>query len=283
MSAMSASLPELDAVYQALGFHRAPFRITPDTDLFFPHSQYLTALSHLRYGLMTGGFTLLTGEVGLGKTLVCRYFMRQLAGEQVRTAYVFNPAQSYGDLLAGIYRDLTGDQAPVTSEGELHDLMYATLVRFAEQQIRVALIVDEAHGMTPRLLEGLRLLSNLETEQRKLISLMLFGQTELESMLGTSEMRALRQRISIWHRLKPFGWLETGEYVRHRMNTARSTGVFQFSRTALLAVHWYARGVPRRINQICDRAVLLAFARGSHEVTRAMVRTAAREVTGFGR
>ncbi|MBA3996486.1 MAG: hypothetical protein C0466_04845 [Candidatus Accumulibacter sp.] len=273
---------DLDRVYQALGFRCAPFRITPDTSFFFPHGQYLAALGHLRYGVMSGGVTLLTGEVGLGKTLLCRCFMRQMSTQNVRTAYVFNPQQGYADLLAALYRDLTGHSAPAdTPEGALHDLLYRTLIDFAQQRTRVALIVDEAHALSPELLEGLRLISNLETEENKLISLMLFGQNELEDTLTLPSMRALRQRISIWHRLRPFGWMETAEYVQHRTNNARVTGNFRFSHAALLAARHYSKGVPRRINQICDRAVLLAFARGHNEVRLAMLREAAHEVLGL--
>ena len=272
---------DLDNVYQALGFRCAPFRITPDTSFFFPHGQYLAALGHLRYGVMSGGITLLTGEVGLGKTLLCRCFMRQVALQGVRTAYVFNPQQNYQDLLASLYHDLTGLDAHTTSEGALHDLLYQTLIDFAQQKVRVALIVDEAHALSPELLEGLRLISNLETEENKLISLKLFGQTELEETLSLPSMRALKQRISVWHRLRPFGWHETGEYIQHRTNNARISGDFRFSKGALLASRYYSKGVPRRINQICDRAVLLAFARGHYEVNLSMLREAAREVLGL--
>lgn len=272
---------DLDRVYQALGFRSAPFRITPDTNFFFPHSQYLAALSHLQYGLMSGGITLLSGEVGLGKTLLCRCFMRQMARQNVRTAYVFNPHVTFPELLGMLYADLTGQPvAQNADEGMLHDLLYRALIDLARQGIRVALVVDEAHALSPELLEGLRLLSNLETEERKLISLMLFGQNELEETLALPSMRALKQRISIWHRLRPFGWIETAEYIQHRTNNARVAGDFHFTRPALLAVRHYSKGVPRRINQICDRAVLLAFARGEHRVDLGMLREAAYEALG---
>jgi general secretion pathway protein A len=272
---------ELDRVYEAMGFRCAPFRITPDTSFFFPHSQYLAALSHLRYGVMSGGITLLTGEVGLGKTLLCRCFMRQMSDQNVRTAYVFNPNQSYASLLTALFRDLTGVTPPVQDEGALHALLYQTLMELAKNRTRVALIVDEAHALSPTLLEGLRLLSNLETEERKLISLLLFGQNEMEDTLALPTMRALKQRIAVWHRLRPFGWLETSEYVLHRINSARIDSSFRFSRLALLAIRHYSKGVPRRINQICDRAVLLAFARGLNEVGLHMLREAALDVLGF--
>ena len=278
---MNAPL-DLDRIYHAMGFRCPPFRITPDTSFFFPHSQYLAALGQLRYGAMSGGLTLLTGEVGLGKTLLCRYFMRQLADlGGFRTAYVFNPKQGHTELLASLYRDLTGNSPTSTSEGGLHDELYAALIRFAEAGERVALIIDEAHALPPDMLERLRLLTNLETEERKLVALMLFGQNELEETLAHGSMRALRQRITLWHRLRPFGWLETADYIQHRLNGARLDGNFSFSRPAMLAARHLSGGTPRRINLICDRALMLAFSMNRHHVDLPMLRRAAHEALGL--
>lgn len=272
---------DLDQVYVVLGFRCPPFRLTPDTNFFFPHGQYLAALGRLQYGLMTGGISLLTGEIGLGKTLLCRCFIRQMAEHNVRVAYIYNPHQSYASLLANLYADLTGLETPeIVDEGKLHRLLSNTLIQYASEGTQVALVIDEAHALTPELLEGLRLISNIETEGKKLVSLMLFGQNELDEILSRRDMRALKQRISIWYRLRPFGWRETGHYVTHRLNHARVAGDFQFSKIALLALRFYSKGVPRRINQICDRAALLAFASGVHHVSLAMVRKAALEVAG---
>lgn len=276
-----SQLYDVDAIYRAMGFHCPPFRITPDTSFFFPHSQYLAALGRLRFGASSGGLTVLTGEVGLGKTLLCRYFLRQLAASpEVCTAYIFNPKQSYAELLASLYRDLTGAVPELHAAGALHDALYAQLIRLAEAGKRVIFIVDEAHALEPGLIEGLRLLTNLETENRKLASLMLFGQTELDELLATRPLRALRERITVWHKLRPFGWMETAEYVNHRINRARAEGQFSFTRAALLAVRHYSGGIPRRINILCDRALLAAFAHQKSRVDLPLLRLAARETFG---
>jgi general secretion pathway protein A len=268
----------LDACYDSLGFATAPFRITPDTGFLVPQHQYLEAIGHLRFGLATGSFTLLTGDVGLGKTLLCRYLMQHLPAN-VRTAYIFNPQQNYAELLAAILYDLTGKMPQVRlGAPALHDALFSVLSRLAGSGKRVALLIDEAHGLSPEVLEGLRLLSNLETDKRKLVSLLLVGQNELEQTLQVPGMRALRQRISVWHRLRPFTWRESREYIRHRLRVARRQGGFEISAPACLLAHRCAGGVPRRLNQICDRALLAAFADGRQRVNVRLMRRASREV-----
>ena len=285
MNAISESDPNLlwdaEAYYGALGFTGAPFRITPDTEFLVPHEQYLEAIGHLRYGLMTGGFTLLTGEVGLGKTLLCRYLMKHLP-INARTAYVFNPQQSYAELLASIIKDLGGKlPEPGASSAELHEQLFALLARFAGSGTRVALLIDEAHRLQPELLEGLRLLSNLETDKRKLLSLLLVGQNELEKTLQLPSMRALRQRISAWYRLRPLNRRESADYIRHRLQVAHTTGDFEITNMACFLAHYYSRGVPRRLNQICERALMAAFASYRNRVDAGLMRRAALEVIGL--
>jgi len=270
---------DLDACYRGLGFREPPFRITPDTQFFFPHSQYLSAIGHLRFGMQSGGFTVLTGEVGLGKTLLCRYLLRNLP-DNVRTAYVYNPQQTFGDLLRSILHDLTGALPNDTSLAALQTRMLEALEVLAVAGTRVAILVDEAHRLSPDVLEGLRLLSNLETEKQKLLALLLVGQTELERQLQEPDMRALRDRIGIWHKLRPFSPTETSAYINHRLDSARMTGSFRFARTALLAAHYYSGGVPRRINLMCDRALLSAYVGGKRTVSGSMMRRAAKEVSG---
>jgi len=270
-----------EACYGALGLSTAPFCITPDTDFLVPHNQYLEAIGHLRFGLMTGGFTLLTGEVGLGKTLLCRYLMRHTR-LNARTAYIFNPQQSYAELLAAILHDLGGSVPdPGASSAQLHDQLFAVLASYTARGTRVALLIDEAHGLKPELLEGLRLLSNLETEKSKLLSLLLVGQNELEQTLQLPSMRALRQRISAWYRLRPLTRRESADYIRHRLGVAQSSGGLEITGSACLVAHRYARGVPRRLNQICDRALLAAFAFDRKSVDAGLMRRAAREVVAL--
>jgi general secretion pathway protein A len=271
----------LEACYGSLGFATAPFRITPDTEFLVPQHQYREAISHLRFGLATGSFTLLTGDVGLGKTLLCRYLMQHLPAN-VRTAYIFNPQQNYAEFLRSILYDLTGKMPRnEASSALLHDALFTVLARLAGRGKRVALVIDEAHCLPPELLEGLRLLSNLETGKRKLLSLLLVGQNELEQTLQAPEMRALRQRISVWHRLRPFTWRESVDYIRHRLQVARIAEGFEITGPACLLAHRHAGGVPRRLNQICDRALLAAYSSRRSRVHAGLMQRAAREVTAL--
>ncbi len=276
---------QLEGCYGSVGFATAPFRITPDTDFIVPHTQYLEALGHLRFGLATGNFTLITGDVGLGKTLLCRYMLNQLPAD-VSTAYIFNPLQKYEELLGSILYDLTGEVTGLhVSTALLHDRLFSVLAKLAASGKRVAILIDEAHCLAPDVLEGLRLLSNLETSQRKLLSLLLVGQNELEQTLQTPGMRALRQRISVWYRLRPFTARESEEYVHHRLGIACNGGsdgqTFEITTPACRVAHYYARGVPRRLNQICDRALLASISLGHMRVGARLMWRAAREVTAL--
>ena len=276
-----AQFLDVESCYGALGFATAPFRITPDTEFLVPHEQYREAIGHLRFGLGSGNFTLLTGNVGLGKTMLCRYLMRHLPGN-TRTAYVFNPQQDYAELLGSILHDLTGTVPERgASSAQLHEQLFGVLADLAGNGTRVALLIDEAHCLQPELLEGLRLLSNLETEKRKLLSLVLVGQNELEQTLKLPSMRALRQRISVWYRLRPFTRRESREYIRHRLRAAHASGDFRITRFACSVAHRYAQGVPRRLNQICDRALLAAFSSDRSRVNASLMRRAAREVVAL--
>lgn len=274
---------DVEACYGALGFSTAPFRITPDMEFLVPQHQYLEAIGHLRFGMESGGFTLLTGNVGLGKTMLCRYLMRHLPADTL-TAYVFNPRQDYAELLGGIIYDLTGKMPdPRAGSALLHEQLFSTLAHLAGSGKRVALIIDEAHCLEPELLEAIRLLSNLETDKRKLLSLLLVGQNELEQTLKLPSMRALRQRISIWHRLRPLSWRESADYIRHRVQVAHVSGSFKITGPACLIAHRYSQGVPRRLNQIADRALLAAFSHNRSQVGANLMRRAAREVVALDR
>lgn len=272
---------QLEACYHALGLNEPPFRITPDTAFFFPHGQYLSALGHLRFGMASGGFTVLTAEVGMGKTLLCRHLLRNQP-EGMRIAYIFNPQLSFIELMRSIIHDLGEDVPEGLGEAALQQHMLELLIRFATQGTRVAVLVDEAHRLSPQVMEGLRLLSNLETEKQKLLSLLLVGQPELDHQLKSREMRALRERISVWQRLRPFSRSETAEYIHHRLDSVRQNGHLKLTGGALWWVHLLSKGVPRRINLICDRALLAAFVGDSLLVDTAMVRRAARDVFGRG-
>ena len=267
---------DLSMCYQELGFTEPPFRLTPDTDFFFPGSRHVEALNHLRFGIASGGFTMLTGEVGLGKTLLCRHLLRH-PPDGVRFAYLINPDQSYGDLLTSIYEDLTGTTPKDSSLGALQRELPKLLLRLAEGGERVVVLVDEAHRLSGKVLEGLRLLSNLDTEKDKLMCLLLVGQPELEQKLAARVFRPLRQRISVRYRLKPLGYRETRDYILHRLQKTEQTHRLQFHPGVLGLIFLLSGGVPRRINQLCDRAMLGAFAKKNPVIGHFLVWKAAQE------
>ena len=264
--------------YEELGFIEPPFRITPDTDFFYPGSRHLEALTHLRFGISSGSLTMLTGEVGLGKTLICRHLLRH-PPENTRFAYLLNPDQSYGGLLASIYEDLTGAVPKDASLGSLQRELPRLLLRLAEGGEQVAVLVDEAHRLSGKVLEGLRLLSNLDTEKEKLMCLLLVGQPELEDKLMKRALRPLAQRISVRYRLEPFTLFETMKYVRHRLAVAKKDEGVHLNAAILTLIHAISGGVPRRINQLCDRSLLAAYAKGQRMVSPWMVRQAAKEIS----
>ena len=267
---------DLSMCYQELGFTEPPFRLTPDTDFFFPGSHHLEALNHLRFGIASGGLTMLTGEVGLGKTLLCRHLLRHVP-QGIRFAYLMNPDQSYGDLLTSIYEDLTGTLPEDRSLGGLQRELPKLLLRLAAGGERVVVLVDEAHRLSGKVLEGLRLLSNLDTEKDKLMCLLLVGQPELEQKLATRAFRPLRQRISVRYRLEPFGYRETRAYILHRLQVADQDHRFRLGMGVLWLIYLRSGGVPRRINQLCDRVILAAYSQGQHMVFPRMVWQAAKE------
>ncbi|GAX62695.1 type II secretory system protein [Candidatus Scalindua japonica] len=270
-------------LYKKFGFNEPPFNQTPDTRFLFKSSQHMAALNHLKYALLMDGFTLLTGTPGIGKTLLCRQILRD-TDKDVQTVYIYNTYFSMLDLFKLIYHDITGEQLKSESHSECFNRINQLLLLLAAKGKKVVVIIDEAQGMTTETLEGLRLLSNLETEKKKLLSFILIGQPELESRLAEHNLRQLDQRISVRYVLKPFKLSETREYVGHRMHLSTSGVVndktYQFSAFAICLVHWFSRGVPRRINQICGRALLASFNTGKKKIGILTLLLAAREIIG---
>lgn len=271
---------ELSLCYHHLGFAEPPFRITPDTDYFFQGRGHMEALDHLRFGIASGGLTMMTGEVGVGKTLLCRYLLRH-PPRGIRFAYLLNPDQSYAELLASIHHDLTGTIPTDRSIGGLQRELNMVLLRLAQEGDRVAVLVDEAHRLSVKVLEGLRLLSNLDTEKEKLMCLVFVGQPELERTLACRAMRPLAQRISVRYRLGSFEWQETVRYVYHRLQVAGRVNRFRMGIGVITLIHVLSRGVPRRINQLCDRSMLATYGQGRRTVTPSMVWRANREISRF--
>lgn len=268
-----------------MGLREDPFKITPDLDYFFPRTQHQELISQLEFALLGGSLAVLSGEVGLGKTLICRKLLEDFAGDpNVKTAYLFNPPQHFGYLLADVIQDLSGVRTRRQSPNYHHlvDLLYRVLLVEAEQGRQVVLIVDEAHRLSAHLLEGIRLLTNLETGKRKLLSILLVGQPELEETLRSRELRQLDQRIAVRCRLAPLDRDQTAEYVHHRVSRESGIPVIEFNTWAHWWLYHHSRGIPRRINLLASRAMLAAFAHFDARVCAGHVRRAARELRGHG-
>jgi general secretion pathway protein A len=268
---------------QFFGLQQEPFAIAPDPRYLFMSERHREALAHLLYGLRGGGgFVLLTGEIGAGKTTVCRCFLEQVP-EHCNVAYVFNPKLTVTELLRTICDEFHIELgAPAEAGGETVkrylDPLNAFLLRTHAAGRNNVLIIDEAQNLSAEVLEQLRLLTNLETNERKLLQIILIGQPELRAMLARPELEQLAQRVIARFHLPALSLAETAQYVRHRLGVAGGTGPMPFDRAALRRVHRLSRGVPRRINLLCDRALLGAYAGGRKQVNATMLDQAAGEV-----
>lgn len=256
----------LNDCYGYLGFEATPFSITPDTGLFYPGSLHASAFRQIKLACMQGMMAVLSGEIGLGKTLLVRCVLRHLP-EQVHVAYVLNPLIDYRGLLHYVCTEFNQEPLPQgLSLSQLYDKLVEAVLAGAAQGQRYAIVIDEAHRLPPESMEMLRMLSNLETERTKLIGLVLVGQPELERTLMLRSMRPLRERIGIWLRLQPFSRSETAAYIAHRIRLTHQEGQFVFTKAALWWLHFRSRGVPRRINYACDKSLLHAFVRSQRRV-----------------
>ena len=277
---------------QHFGLSQDPFSIAPDPRYLFMSERHREALAHLLYGVVGtaggnsgtgGGFVLLTGDIGTGKTTICRCFLEQIPGG-CQVAYIFNPKLSVTELLQSICEEFHITLAPAASRAptgkDYIDALNAFLLqRHAAGQSSV-LIIDEAQNLQAEVLEQLRLLTNLETNERKLLQIVLIGQPELRTMLARPELEQLAQRVIARFHLDALSAAESSQYIAHRLAVAGHTGALPFDRAALQRIHRLARGVPRRINLLCGRALLGAWASGAARVNRRVVDKAAAEVFG---
>ncbi len=277
---------------QHFGLTQDPFSIAPDPRYLFMSERHREALAHLLFGVSGphstaggsgGGFVLLTGDIGTGKTTICRCFLEQIpAGCHV--AYIFNPKLTVVELLQSICEEFhitlgATASTPATLKDYIDALNAFLLQSHAAGQSSV-LIIDEAQNLQADVLEQLRLLTNLETNARKLLQIVLIGQPELRTMLARPELEQLAQRVIARFHLDALTEAEGTQYIQHRLAVAGHTGPLPFDRKALQAIHRLARGVPRRINLLCGRALLGAWATGLHSVNRGVVNKAAGEVFG---
>jgi general secretion pathway protein A len=260
------------------GLTERPFSIAPDPRFLYMSPQHREALAHLLYGVGEGGgFVQLTGEVGTGKTTVCRCLLEQLP-EHVDVALILNPTVTALELLAAVCDELRIDYAAESSSiKSLTDLLNAHLLEAHAKGRRTVLIIDEAQNLSAEALEEVRLLTNLETTREKLLQIILIGQPELRELLARDDLRQLSQRITARYHLEPIHRAETAAYIRHRLQVCGAADPV-FSEAAIDLVQKCSQGVPRLINVICDRALLGGFVEGKHRVDASIAQKAAREV-----
>lgn len=261
----------------------APFSITPDTDFFYPHEGAQAALNTLLVALRSGeGFLKIVGEVGCGKTLLCRQLLKTLQGECV-TAYIPNPDMGPDDLLMALARELgLRVRQPHTRHNVLNAL-HASLLKHSLADRRVVVCIDEAQAIPLDAVESLRLLSNLETEKRKLLQLVLLGQPELDVKLALPDIRQLLQRITFSEYLGPMLPSRVPMYLEHRLSRAAigaHTDIHLFEPEAAAAIARFSRGVPRMVNVLAHKCLMLAFGENVHRVSEEHVRLAAQDTPG---
>ena len=287
------------------GMKRAPFSIAPDPRYLYMSQQHREALAHLLYGIKSdGGFVLLTGEVGTGKTTVCRRLLETLT-KKIVIAFIIHPTLSVVELLATICDEFGISYPRKTSVKILVDLINIFLLDLNGRRKKAILIIDEAQNLSYEVLEQIRLLTNLETNERKLLQIILIGQPELRDKLASPELRQLAQRVVARCHLDALSKSETINYVNHRVAVARGAGKNQakeatcapgtnlppspgksecetgiFSSGALKSLYTYTGGIPRLINLVCDRALLGAFVRNKDFVDKHILEQAAGEVLG---
>ncbi len=272
-------------MYEAhFGLRSPPFHITPDPGLLFLTPGHQEALGTVLYGILgRKGFVLLTGEVGTGKTTVLRRALEHFPADQAEVIYVLQPVLTPGDFLRMLQRELAGEDEVLDAASDLDavvaDIQKRLIARHRKGRI-VVIAIDEAQTMPPEALETLRLLSNLETATEKLLQIVLVGQPELETLLARHELRQLEQRIAVRARIPPLTRGEAHRYIAHRLDASAETSVRPFSRAAEAFLVEEARGNPRRLNILCDNALLNAYGHGARKVSLSIAREAAKPLAG---
>jgi general secretion pathway protein A len=261
------------------GLTEAPFDITPNPRFLFYGAKHREAYNHLLYGIRERkGFVQLTGEVGAGKTTLCRALLEELHSE-FATALILNPVMSPDELMKAIAIEFG---LPVNGLDRLDTI--ATINQFLLQQVMrnqdAVLIIDEAQDLTEELLEQVRLLSNLETDNRKLLQIVLMGQPELRERINNPRLRQLRQRITVRYHLPPLTREEVNQYVQHRLEVAGAKGAPYFTQPAMWRIYRYSQGIPRLLNAICDKALLAGYVHQRERIDFRMIGQAMNELEG---
>jgi general secretion pathway protein A len=262
------------------GLTRNPFGVSPDPYFFYPTSQHKEALAILHYGVLgQKGFVAVTGEVGTGKTLMVRCLLDALSRHQVAFAYIYNPRLSVIEFLAQVLVDL-GLPSPPNSKSEMLSRLNSFLMVRSRHGATTALVVDEAQLLSWELLEEIRLLTNLETSQHKLLQIVLVGQPELDRKLDSEELRQLKQRIGLRCRLESLTLKELSGYIQSRLKLAgansHSTAIFRDD--AVIAIHEFSSGIPRLANTLCENCLISGYGRQTKEITSEIVREVAADL-----
>ncbi len=262
------------------GFREPPFTLTPNPEFLFLSRCHQEAYAHLLYAIESrAGFIELSGEVGTGKTTLVRTLLSQLQPETYRTALIFNPTLSPLGLLQEINREFGLFSTGVETR-ELHQALNWFLLKESSEGRTVVLVIDEAQNLTRDVLEQVRLISNLETEKEKLIQIVLVGQPELRALLAREDLRQLSQRITVRYHLERMDEGDIHSYIRHRIRiAAEGREPVSFSKSAVKKICGYSKGLPRLINSVCDRALLLAYTKESREISGEMIAAAIRDLT----
>ena len=270
------------------GLKERPFNVTSDPAFFFSSKKHNEALSHLLYGVsQRKGIIVLTGEIGTGKTTICRFFLNQIS-KNVKTAFILNPTFSEIQLLEAIVKDFGITTKNKTKLGMILELNNF-LLRESAAGNNLVLIIDEAQNLKPNLLEQIRLLSNLETEKDKLLQVILVGQPELNARLNLYDLRQLRQRIMVRYHITPLDNDEIKNYIAYRLKIAKPTqelesheavpnGKIKFSDEAIDLISRFSGGTPRLINMICDRALLAGFISETNQIDFGIIKRCIEEL-----
>lgn len=264
---------------QFYGFQEPPFNITPDPRFLFFSDRHREAYNHILFGIRERkGFIQITGEVGAGKTTLCRALLEELGPNYV-TALILNPCLNPTQLLRTILKEM-GLKPEKADRATCLEMLNHFLLEQLALGNDVVLLIDEAQDLDAELLEQVRLLSNLETDQRKLLQIVLVGQPELRDKLNDRSLRQLRQRITVRYHLTPLSRLEVERYIHHRLQTVGANGRPAFTSWAIRSVFRYSGGIPRLVNAVCDKALLAGFVDGTDLLTWRQVRRAIRELEG---
>lgn len=263
---------------QFYGFQAMPFNITPDPKFLYLSPAHQEALSHLRYGIdERKGFIVLTGEVGCGKTTLCRTLLNDLDDDRYETVLILNPRIDEEQLILSILREL-GEVVDEHNHADRTGILNEALMARIHAGKEIVMIIDEAQNLSFEVMEQIRLLSNLETDEQKLLQIILMGQPELKAKLREKRLRQFRQRVLVYYDLHPLDRKQTESYIQHRLSLAGANGRPRFTPRALGKVYRSTRGTPRLINNICDKALLSAYVRSADDVGWWDVRRAIKEI-----